>query len=77
MLVQHHAVEAKFVAVDLLVEVLVEDLGALVTIQKRVGQAEEAASLEDLVFRVVMVGAFGKEHYVHDRTSVGSVERRV
>ena len=34
MLVQHHAVEAQLVAVDLLVEILVQDLGAFFAVQE-------------------------------------------
>ncbi len=65
MFVEHHAVEAKFVRVKFLVEVLIQELRALGGIEIRVRNAEEAVQLKHLVFGNVMVRTFGKPHYVH------------
>jgi hypothetical protein len=65
MLVEHHAVEAEFVAVDLLVQILVQQLRALLRVEKGVGQTKKTAAFQYFFFRHVMVRALGEPHDMH------------
>ena len=65
MLIEHHAVEAKLVAVDLLIEVHVEQFRTLLGVEEFVRNPEEAAALQHFVFRYRVVRSLREEHYVH------------
>ena len=79
MLVEHQAVEAEVLGIDLLVDVLVEQHRAGCGIEVLVGQSEEAAVAQDLVFqqiafrrfgfRIVVILPLGEPHYMHRRLS--------
>ena len=65
MLVERHAVEAEFLAVDLVVDVLVEEPGALRRVEILVGESEEAALFDNFVFGDWIIAALGEKHQLH------------
>ena len=72
MLVEHDPVEAHLLGIDGFVEVFVVQPRADFTIEKTIGNPEEAAVLDYFVFRNFAVRTLGEIHYMHGVVSFSS-----
>jgi hypothetical protein len=68
MLVERDYVETEVLGVAVFIEIVVIIVGRLLAVEEPVGDGEECAVFENLLFRQPSIGPFGKIAYLHERT---------